>query len=184
MKGMLTAILLAGGVISLALPASAQRSSDPNIGHFYMARQQIQITDDAPVVYDKRTGPGAGQQGAVLPSGPAPLPRAGFNAYSSSIPSSMGAGLPEVVNGVPRRLPPPAPSINAKSGKAGAYKVKKATAAPRTSGPQTAKVYTPYKGYGTGNPVAAAPSYSSGGSSSTAVKGSLLHWSRTRRQGY
>ncbi len=184
MKPMLTAILLAGGVISLALPASAQRSTDPNIGHFYMARQQIQITDDAPVVYDKRTGPGAGQTGAAIPSGPAPLPRAGFNAYSSSMPSSMGAGLPEVVNGVPRRLPSPPPGVSPKSGKAGAYKLKKATAAPRPSGPTAAKIYAPYKGYGSGNPVAASPSYSGGDNSSTAVKGSLLHWTRTRRQGY
>lgn len=183
MKCMLTAILLAGGVVSLALPALAQRSSDPNIGHFYMARQQIQITDEAPVVYDKRTGPSAGQQAGALPSGPAPLPRAGFNAYSSSMPSSMGAGLPEVVNGVPRRLPSPPPGINPKSGKAGAYKLKKA-AAPRPSGPTTAKTYSSYKGYGAGNPVVASPSYSSGGSSSTAVKGSLLHWSRSNRQGY
>lgn len=188
MKGIVSALLVVG-LSATALPGLAQgRSNDPNLGHFYMARQQIQILDDAPVIYDKRTVPGAAQQ-VALPQGPAPLPRASFQGYSSSVPS-MGQGLPEVVNGVPRKMPPPTfgGGVNPRMGKAGAYKAK--AAPPKPKGPVTAKTYAPYKGYGGGNvqPTTITQYGTTGNSgnanSSTAVQGSLLHWSRTRRGGY
>src|SRR5688572_1736730 len=120
MKGIVCALFVAGSITGWMLPASAQRSSDPNLGHFYMARQQIQILDDAPVVYDKRSVPGSAQVAA--PQGPAPLPRAGFSAYSSAMPT-MTTGLPEVVNGVPKRIPAPRPSasVRPQKARAGAY---------------------------------------------------------------
>jgi hypothetical protein len=186
MKGFLIAMLAAGGLILPfgCSPALAQgRSSDPNIGHFYMARQQWQIMDDAPQIYDKRSDPAAVNQQSGIPRGPAPLPRAGFTSYSSALPQGMSAGLPQVVNGVPRKMPAPVRSVAPRTGKAGAYKPK---STPRPSGPAMAKTYSPYQGYGGGQPVSAGPaagnnSYGQTGvSSSTGVKGNLLHWSRSR----
>lgn len=189
MKGIVSALLVSGLIVgAAATPASAQLQNDPNLGHFYMARQQIQILDDAPVIYDKRTNPGAAAQSGQLPRGPAPLPRAGFNSYSSSLPTGMSTGLPEVVNGVPKKIPAPAqPSISPKKAKAGAYKVKQSAPRPQQT---VAKTYSPYKGYGGGNPYAGMQSaastgnsYGTNASSATAVRGNLLHWSRTRRPG-
>jgi hypothetical protein len=187
MKSFLIAMLAAGGLLLPygATPALAQgRSSDPNIGHFYMARQQWQVLDDAPQIYDKRSDPSAApvNQQSGLPRGPAPLPRAGFMPYSSALPSGMGAGLPQVVNGVPKKLPAQR-MVAPRTAKAGAYKMKPT---PRPSGPVTAKTYAPYGGYGGGTPVSTGPTPGNGNygqsgvSSSTGVKGNLLHWSRSR----
>lgn len=187
MKGFWIAMLAVAAAVMPTLPGFAQgRSSDPNIGHFYMARQQWQILDDAPQVYDKRSDPAAVNPQSGIPRGPAPLPRAGFMPYSSSLPSGMGAGLPQVVNGVPPKpVSRPAQSIAARSAKAGKYKAPRPAARP--SGPVTAKTYAPYNGYGGGGgPVSSAPTSGNGTygqtgvSSSTGVRGSLLHWSRTR----
>lgn len=188
MKGLLIAMSAAGLLLPFGCtPALAQgftqgRSGDPNLGHFYMARQQWQILDDAPQVYDKRTTPAPVNQQSGLPSGPTPLPRAGFNSYSSSIPS-MSAGLPQVVNGVPKKLPPSVPVVAPRTSKAGKYKPKSTT---KPAGPATAKTYAPYQGYGGGQPLSAGPTPGnstyghSGVSSSTGVRGNLLHWSRSR----
>ncbi|CAM6000428.1 unnamed protein product [Sphagnum balticum] len=57
----------------MPLAASAQRQTDPNIGHFYMARQQVSITDDSPVINNRvNGGPGAAQMpgNGALPAGP------------------------------------------------------------------------------------------------------------------
>jgi hypothetical protein len=100
----------------------------------------------------------------------------------------MGSGLPQVVNGVP---PKPtmrqAVPVTPRSAKAGKYKGGGAKPAPRPSGPVTAKTYAPYNGYGGGTPVtSSAPTHGNGTygqssvSASTGVRGSLLHWSRTR----
>jgi hypothetical protein len=190
MKG-LTLAVSAVSAILLASPALAQgygRNSDPNLGHFYMARQQIQILDDVPVVYDKRSAPAQANPQSGLPQGPAPLPRAGFNSYSSALPTGMGAGLPQVVNGVPRKIPQSSnpTQVQANRAKAGAYKPKSG-ATPRPSSPAVAKTYAPYQGYGAPNSVGSSgptPGNSTYGQSSvkssTGVKGNLLHWSRSR----
>jgi hypothetical protein len=101
----------------------------------------------------------------------------------------MGSSLPEVVNGVPKKLPQAPASVAPRSAKAGAYKTKKA-AAPKPKGPTTAKTYAPYNGYGGAAPISSAGYYGGGSgvsgssrSSSSNVKGSLLHWSRTRQAG-
>ena len=186
MKLSLLSLCLAAGLgLSMTSAAQAQREADPNLRNFYMARQQVQILDDAPVVIDKRTNPQAAQQGGngALPAGPVPLPKAGWQPYSSSVPSGMGSSLPKVVNGVPPKAPPQSALIPAKSGKAGAWKRPNAYAGP----PKPAvKSYGSYQGYG-GKPAVVqssgggAATYNS--SSSTNVKGSVLHWSRTRRSG-
>jgi hypothetical protein len=167
------------------VPALAQRSSDPNFNHFYMARQQITITDDGPVVNDQRTNPQAGGAGGGvggMAGGPPALPKAGWQPYSSSIPS-VRTGLPQVVNGVPPKAPPPGPS--GMSGRAGALKAKKgaSAAAPRTPS-NVVQTYNAYKGYG-GNLSPASTGGGGGGTASystnTNVQGSVLHWARKKR---
>lgn len=179
------------------VPAVAQqygKNADPNLGHFYMARQQIQILDDAPQVNDYRTQPappaGAAPPGAApAMNRPQPLPRAGFMPYSNSLPSVQNS-LPKTFNGVPPKAPPMRP-VNPAMGKAGAYKAgkKAAAVASAPAAPPTLKKYAPVNGYG-GNAMGGPTTVvrSGGASASTAVRGSLmqqsgpsaLHWSRTR----
>ena len=179
-------------LVLLALPGvQAQqygKTNDPNLGHFYMARQQIQILDDAPAVNDLRTQPvppGQQNQAGAMMNRPVPLPRAGWQGYASSIPS-MSNSLPKTFNGVPPKGPPPMPpGVSPKMGKAGAYKAgsKKGSAVPGAgapTSPATAKTYAPFEGYGGAAPAARTTTASGGSSSSTHVQGSLLHWSRTR----
>jgi hypothetical protein len=171
---------------SAASPAVAQKSGDPNLGHFYMARQQIQIMDDTPAVNDMRTQPappGAAQGPPGIPGRPVGLPRAGFAQYAPPPTAAGPVGLPKVVNGVPPKAPP---AVMPKTGQAGAYKTKPA-AAPKPTGPITAKKYAPYNGYGGGNPYSPPVAASSGSNTSTAIRGTLmnqgpsaLHWARTR----
>jgi hypothetical protein len=184
---------MAAAFVAAGLPAMAQqagRPADPNLGHFYMARQQIQILDDAPVVNDMRTQPAPAQQqqAGALPNRPVPLPRASWQPYSQQQqgPASFATSLPKTFNGVPPKGPPPR-MVAPKMGKAGAYKTgkKPASAKPvaQSSGPPVAKTYAPYQGYG-GNVPAARPVATGGAGASTAVKGSLLRWSRTRAGSY
>ncbi|MCA9804908.1 MAG: hypothetical protein KC777_23220 [Cyanobacteria bacterium HKST-UBA02] len=166
-------------------------SANPNMGHFYMARQQIQITDDSPVINYKGGGaPGqAGAQG-MAPGVPAPLPRAGFQRFSQTLPSYSNT-LPQVNNGVPKAPPPVRQNLNSgMQGKAGKLKpskkkaatTKKPAAAPKAAA--TPKAYSPYKGY---DPKTAPPpshtanAHAGGGSRTDAkVRGSVLHWARGR----
>ncbi|MDX2105909.1 MAG: hypothetical protein SFY67_05855 [Candidatus Melainabacteria bacterium] len=176
---------------SLALPAFADysRGSDPNMGHFYMARQQIQITDDSPVINYKGGDPAQQQQQnpAMQQKRPAPLPKAGFNAYTPP-PTASGynPNLPSVENGVPRReLPSAGPALNhgdgvkrgpkGKQAKAGSLKPgslgaqgKQANASPGGFNGPT-KTYAPYKGYDPNNsPISS--SYSSSSANNQQVK--------------
>lgn len=181
-----TAGLIVGLAVSIAEPASAQ-----GLKHFYMARQQVQITDDAPLVNDQRTFPQGGQPGAgmgALPNRPMALPRAGFQQYSPSMPS-FNTRLPQVVNGVPPREQPAAaaPVKKGKNAKTGALKVAKDKAATTSSAAATkppvtaAKSYSPYKGYNPATPAgqpAQAVSNNANMQSKTRVKGSVLHWAR------
>lgn len=176
--------VLAGlGLVSMTFwagsPALAQgyRSDNPNMRNFYMARQQIQITDDAPAVNDMRTNPGANPAAAAAAQGPRALPRAGFNSYYTPSQGSMSSGLPQVVNGVPKA--PPAPAAPPRRSPTG----QKATAksiTPKQAAPTTVKSYKPYMTYG---PEAGSPVGSAGTgmmNSSANVKGSVLHWNRRR----
>lgn len=169
-----TAIALSGISLSLTLPALAQgyRNDNPNMRNFYMARQQIQITDDTPAVNDMRTGPSAG---TGAPAGGGALPRAGFGSNMSGLATgSMRSGLPQVVNGVPPKMPAASPGLSGLKAKAGKVKA----AFPKAAGPATVKSYAPYQTYG-------GSSSSSGGglNSSGSVSGSVLHWNK-RRSGY
>ncbi|RTL35989.1 MAG: hypothetical protein EKK48_26890 [Candidatus Melainabacteria bacterium] len=177
---LLTALSIASAAMAIA-PALAQRQSDPNIGHFYMARQQITITDEAPMVNDQRTNPAAAQAGmGGMPGGPMPLPRAGWQPYSQSIPS-LRTSLPKTNNGVPEKAPPP-PPMGMRGRAGGLINGPKTAAKPKSSQPPApsapvVKAYSPYKQY--------APDSAAAGSaamqSNSAVRGSVLHWARPRK---
>lgn len=159
------------------LPASAQyRNDNPNMRNFYMARQQVQIYDDQPQVTDMRTNPGAAGAPAPAVTTPQALPRAGFNTYMSGYSGGNAkGGLPQVINGVPPKLPS-SPSLTGQKANAGKLKAK---SAPAARGPVVVKSYTPYQ---TTPSAAAAPAASSGGllNSNTSVRGSVLHWNKKR----
>ncbi len=181
-------------------------SENPNMGHFYMARRQVTITDEAPAVNDQRTNP---QPGAAAGPGAAPgmgrnLPKAGWTPYSQFVPG-LSTNLPKTVNGVPVPIVP-APAPSGMKGKAGKLKGSKAStmAKPPSAGVPQMKTYTPYKGYGAppqmvkggggGAPTSTAASTappgisgSSGGGygenqAETNVRGSVLHWARVKRK--
>ncbi len=189
-KSLLVAVSL-GAFLATAQSVQAQqgRSDNPNMRNFYMARQQWTITDDAPMVNDQRTMPGAAQQGGPMQGGGGPpqLPKAGFIPYSATMPG-MSTQLPKVNNGVPPKLPPTNNLPAAMKGKAGTFKPSK-TAQPKPpvqSGPPTMKSYQPYKGYTPGVAPPPVPSYQSNGgmSANTNVQGSVLHWARKKKSGY
>lgn len=145
------AFFVAGNVWQGA-QAQGYARDNPNMGHFYMARQQITITDDAPAVNDQRTNPQPGGRGGAGP-GLAPglgrsLPKAGWTPYSQFVPG-LSTTLPKTANGVPVPVAPQDPS--GLKGKAGKLKGSKAAASKPKSGsggPPSVKNYTPYKGYG------------------------------------
>ncbi len=177
-------LLTALAIVALATsPALAQRQSDPNIGHFYMARQQITITDEAPSVNDQRSGPASPQAGGMggMPARPVGLPRAGWQPYSQSIPS-LRTSLPKTNNGVPEKAPPPPP--NGMQGRAGRLLNggPKTASRPKSSTPSApsapvVKAYTPYKQY---EPDSAAAGSAALNANSN-VRGSVLHWARNRK---
>ncbi|HEY9869966.1 MAG TPA: hypothetical protein V6D08_12435 [Candidatus Obscuribacterales bacterium] len=182
MKKATLALLMCAGLVGTVGPAEAQRTSDPNLRNFYMARQQWQIIDDSPVVTGSPGMPGgAAAAGAgALPAGPMPLPKAGWQPYSSSIPSVRTA-LPQVNTGVPKALPP-AQNKSGQMAKAGSLKLPK-QATPAPSGPVSVKSYQAYKGYGGSLTPSTGSAYGGGGlQTQTQVQGSVLHWARGKRR--
>ncbi len=181
---LLTALSIATAVAAIA-PAFAQRQGDPNMGHFYMARQQITITDEAPMVNDQRTNPAAAQASGSggMPGGPMALPRAGWQPYSQSIPS-LRTSLPKTNNGVPEKAPPP-PPVGMRGRAGGLINGARTASKPKSSRPTTAsapsapvvKAYSPYKQY---EPDSAAAG-SAAMQSNSNVRGSVLHWARPRK---
>ncbi len=173
------------GAIAAIIPsAHAQRSDNPNLRNFYMSRQQWTITDDAPIINDQRTQPGASQGGqGALPAGPAPLPKAGWQPYSSNIPSVRTA-LPEVNTGVPKNLPT-APSPRGVKANAGTLKPKGPAAQSKPATPTTVQSYSTYRGYGSNlSPATGSGTGQGSMQSSTSVQGSVLHWARSKRKAY
>lgn len=197
-----TVALLALAILSSGTQASAQggfsstsQAARKGLGDgssFYMSRRQLQFVDDSPIIRNSNgqvQSGGAATGFASQQGGQQPLQRAGFTSYSSSLPSSTGAALPKVNNGVPVQTPPPAPpkSLSAKAGGLGKGKksTAKPTAAPKAPAqPEGIHAYNSYKGY---NPSALAPGEMAGGGAGTVttrqsnVKGSMLNWSRRRR---
>lgn len=177
MRKRVVCLVLCAGFTALSQPAQAQgyRSSDPNMRNFYMGRQQWQYIDESPVVTGTPPTPGAQGQGS-LPAAPAQLPKAGWQPYSSSIPSVKNA-LPQVNNGVPKPVPAAPAGPAGLKGKAG--NLKPGSVAAKPSGPQAVKTYSTYKGYGGQAPAAGAhAAVGAGTSTSTNVKGNVLRWTR------
>jgi hypothetical protein len=171
----------------LAAPALAQgRQSDPNISHFYMARQQITITDDSPVVQNKVNGaPGAGGGQGALMNAPMGLPKAGWMPYSQEVPG-LRTNLPATNNGVPQKQPPPATQhrlpigqrgrgalLRPENGSAGG----KSSAPKPPANPNSVQSYAPYKQYAPESPASGSAALNS----NSAVRGSVLHWARSGR---
>ncbi|MBS1990429.1 MAG: hypothetical protein JSS83_07925 [Cyanobacteria bacterium SZAS LIN-3] len=159
----------------------------PDSSQFYMSRRQIQYVDDSPIVkYGNGAGPASGTPGGFggMPAGgQMALPRAGFQSYTSSAPS-ITTPLPKVNNGVPPKAPPvDEAALRAKANalaKAQAKAAKAAAAANKPAAPVGIKAYNSFKGY---NPAASPGTVGESGASSstsTNVKGSVLHWSRRR----
>lgn len=162
----------------MPLAANAQRSSDPNIGHFYMARQQISITDDSPVI-NNRTGGGGAQnmQGAgALPGGPMPLAPARWQSFAPPPTApNLSTSLPQVNKGLPTKGPMPGTGNHGNTGRLAKTK-SSAPAISKPSGPVTAS-YTPYKKFAVEAPAAT----SIGNGANGKVYGDVLHWARQHR---
>lgn len=180
-KNLIAAFLIVGGGLvasglagttNAAFAQQGYRTDSPNLRNFYMARQQIQIIDDSPIINNQTGDPGA----AAGLNQRQPLPKAGFGTFIPSRPMNMGP-LPKVENGVPRA---PLPSASNVPGgmKANAGKLKIKTPAKATA-PAAPKAYKPYQGYG-GAPTGAASTARSS-QTTTSVKGDVLHWARNRK---
>lgn len=159
--------------------AQNQAGDNPNLRHYYMARQQVQIIDDAPQYNDLRSNPAAQSQRPPA-AAPQALPRAGFNSFMSGYAGGAArSGLPQVNNGVPRALPA---ATSAKGQSASAGKLKSATKTASTAA-KTSPIVKGYKPYATAPSNASAVgsgSASSSSSASTSVKGNVLHWNQKR----
>jgi hypothetical protein len=175
----LTTITIASAAF-LQIPAHAQKADDPNIGHFYMGRQQITITDDAPLVNDQRTRGGAAPAGmnGALPGRPRGLPTAGWQSYSPVAPS-LSTNLPKVNNGVPKPVAPvankPPRGMKGNAGALGAGKGKSATP---QGDPNVVKTYKPYTRYQNPDSAGISATDNANQQSTSNVRGSVLHWAR------
>ncbi len=154
--------------------AQQGRTNDPNMGHFYMARQQITITDDGPLINNKMTQPGQPGAGAMPVAIPQGLPAARWTQYSPAENPNLSTSLPKVVNGVPPKMPPATNGPTGRSGKAGKLPVAARPAVVKQPAAPTTATYAPYKQF---SPDAAITGASSAQSQSN-VKGDVLHWAR------
>jgi len=138
--------------------ALSQNSYNPNMGHFYMGRQQWTIEDDSPII-NNRTGTAPGAMNGALPNR-APLPKAGWQGYAP-------IDNPRSVNSTPKA------SSSSKTKSAASKAGQKGKA-----GNLSPSGVTSYKPYATYSNPANTPSPGADPSTSTRVKGSLLHWAR------
>ena len=168
-------------VLLMPIAANAQRTSDPNIGHFYMARQQVSITDDSPVINNRVNGgatPGAQMPGnGALPAGPMPLAPARWQSFAPPPTApSLSTNLPQVNKGLPTKGAMPGPGNRGNTGrlpgKAGGSG--KPAAVTSTPGAPVAAGYTPYKKFAVEAPAAT----SIGNGANGKVYGDVLHWAR------
>jgi hypothetical protein len=186
-------LLVASGLASQSAFAQGFRSKDsglPDSSHFYMSRLQVQMIDETPIVNHQVNPPGAAGNGGMGANQgiPRTLPRAGFNSYTSNIPT-VTTTLPKVNNGVPPKLAPTKSGgvPTGDQGRAGRLgsggkgsKLAKGASPANINAPPTVQAYAPYKGY---NPAAMSgvqtSSNSAGQNSQTNVQGNVLHWARS-----
>ncbi len=179
----LSLVSVAGWFSEPAMAQGGYRNDNPNMRNFYMARQQIQITDDAPAVNDMRTNPAANPAAAAAAAAAAPrqLPRAGFNSYYTPTGAGMTNGLPQVVNGVPKAPPVAASPLPRRGSGPTGQRATAKTMGPKTaSAPSSVKAYKPYQTYPEQSAVGSSASGGGMLNSTANVKGSVLHWNRRR----
>ncbi len=157
--------ILTSSLISslLPLPAFCQRDYDPNLGHFYMGRQQWTVEDNSPVIIDK-TGTASGAMNGALQNRPVPLPKAGWQGYAPIDTPATNTGASK--NFGHSQTSKPRHSQAGNKGKAGNL---------TGNSPSGIQSYKPYATYQ--NPVA-NPNAGNSQQTSQHVKGSLLHWTR------
>jgi hypothetical protein len=173
------AVVSFGAALLLPLAANAQRGSDPNMGHFYMARQQVTITDDGPLINNKmQQAAPPGAQGALPPGVQQGLPTARWSQYAPTDNPSLSTSLPKVVNGVPPKMAPGQTGAKGKAGKLGVARAKAPTAPVAKGIPQPA-AYAPYKKFSPDGAISGASDAQSSGN----VKGDVLHWARRAHNG-
>lgn len=176
--------------------AVAQRSQDPNLSHFYKARQQITITDDAPIINDK-TGGKSGMSGGSgsLPNRPLPLPPARWEQYSPvETPSGLSTTVPKINTktnkGSPGISTKHATALHGRSNKLNASasaainpkdKSSKSASSAGKSATPAVSVYSPYKRYSLEPSATGATSAAT--ESKARVRGNVLHWARAKQQG-
>ena len=144
-----------------------------------MARQQITITDDGPLINNKmQQAAPPGAQGALPPGVQQGLPAARWSQYAPADNPSLSTSLPKVVNGVPPKM---ALGQTGQRGKAGKLAVAhaKGPTAPVAKAPQGPAAYAPYKQFSPDAAITGAANAESSGN----VKGDVLHWARRAHQG-
>jgi hypothetical protein len=152
----------------LIQPAFCQRDYNPNFNHFYMGRQEWTVEDNSPVIINK-TGTASGGMNGALPNRP-PLPKAGWQGYAPVDKPAANNNLPKA---------PGSTRPKSASHSKAAYKGHAGNLT-GTKSPSGVNAYKPYATYS--NP-ANAPNTGAESSTSTHVKGDLLHWARrTPRQ--
>jgi hypothetical protein len=170
--------------VAVASPdARAQKDGDPNLGHFYMGRQQITITDDAPMVNDKRSnGAAPGAMQGAMPARRAPLPAAGWQSFAPAATNpNLSTSLPKVVNGVPpKEVAKPLAKMNGTKGKAGALGAAKPKPAGPFVDPKAVQAYKPYAS-SAGPLLPAGAGGDVNQQSKSNVQGNVLHWARGRQ---
>lgn len=187
------AVLIFGsvGLLGGLIPSIAQeystysKSDDPNLKHFYMGRQEIEIFDTSPIVKYRGSAGDAGQQPAgASPQGPIPLPPSGFQQYSSNVRGGP-LNLPKVENGVPPKAPPPK-SMKGSTEKSHPHSARAhTTTLSRGASSSAAKpVIKTYKQTYQTRPRPTATQQGVGLSSIQRVRGKLLPWATNRRTGY
>lgn len=152
----------------LPQPAFSQRDYNPNFNHFYMGRQEWTVEDNSPVIINK-TGTGSGGMNGSLPNRPA-LPKAGWQGYAP------------IDNPPPNSSLPKGPGSSRPKGAAHPKLGYKGHTGNLTGGKSSSGINA-YKPYATYSSPTNAPNTGIDPSTSTHVKGDLLHWARrTPRQ--
>jgi len=129
-----------------------------------MGRQQWTIEDNSPII-NNRTGTAPGAMNGALPAR-APLPKAGWQGYAPVDNPPPNNNLPKIP-AIPKAAKPVSrPGTNSKLGHKGA------------AGNLSPTGINSYKPYSTYTSPVNAPNVGTDPSSSTHVKGSLLHWAR------
>ena len=157
----------------LQLPANCQPSYDPNLGHFYMGRQQITIENNNPIINDRTGGTAGGGANGALPGRPIPLPQAGWQPYAPVETPGINSNLPKVPG--PVRQSHNAQTSKTSAGNKGQAGHLGAGAHENAATPNGIRSYSPYAKY---SPPAANTQAAEELGVNTHVKGSLLHWAR------